>query len=288
MLACVLNITSWAQQTVSGSAAAPVNVNALVRRAADNELKATDKAHYMYRLKKVNDEGTQLKEMVETQVGTIGRMILLNGKPLTPAQREKEDRRLQRLVDNPDALRSKQKEQKEDDERTRKMMHALPEAFIYEYVDTVRGEDGPMIHLRFRPNPNFDPPSRETQVYQGMEGEMWVNQNAERIERMQAKLFRNVNFGWGILGHLDRGGRFEVEQADIGNGQWETTRMTLDFTGKALFFKSIKIKSTDVTSNYRRVPDHLSLAQGMELLKQQESEIAANETSESKGGSEPR
>jgi hypothetical protein len=64
--------------------------------------------------------------------------------------------------------------------------------------------------------------------------------------------------------------------------------MTLDFTGKALFFKSIKIKSTDVTSNYRRVPDHLSLAQGMELLKQQESEIAANETSESKGGSEPR
>ena len=51
-----------------------------------------------------------------------------DGSTLTSDQRQKEDKRLQRLVDDPDALASKQKSQKEDEARTRKMVGAMPDA----------------------------------------------------------------------------------------------------------------------------------------------------------------
>ena len=34
-----------------------------------------------------------------------------------------------------------------------------------------------------------------------------------------------MGFGWGFLGHLDRGGHFLVEQGEVVNGHWEVTRM---------------------------------------------------------------
>jgi len=58
-----------------------------------------------------------------------------------------------------------------------------------------------------------------------------------------------VGFGWGILGHLDRGGRFLVEQGDVGDGSWDIQRMGLMFTEKLLFFKRIDIKSTESFSD---------------------------------------
>jgi hypothetical protein len=67
-----------------------------------------------------------------------------------------------------------------------------------------------------------------------------------------------------------------VEQADVGNNHWEISRMDLAFTGKVLFFKSLNIKSTETYSDFRPVPENLTFAQGVELLKKQEAEMAEN------------
>jgi hypothetical protein len=85
-----------------------------------------------------------------------------------------------------------------------------------------------------------------------------------------------VGFGWGFLGHLNKGGQFLVVQAEILKEDWEVTRMSLSFTGKVLMFKSLNIKSDEVFSNFRPVPPNLTFAEGIELLKKQEAELAEN------------
>jgi hypothetical protein len=52
--------------------------------------------------------------------------------------------------------------------------------------------------------------------------------------------------------------------------------MSLDFTGRVLLFKSLKIKSNEIYSDFRPAPD-LSFAQGVELLKKQQAELAENQ-----------
>src|SRR6266567_1732774 len=96
-----------------------------------------------------------------------------------------------------------------------------------------------LVRVKFWPNPNYEPPSRVEQVLTGMRGHLLIDSNASRIAEIDGALEKDVSFGWGILGHLDRGGRFLVRQADVGNHQWEITHMELAFTGKILWVKKL-------------------------------------------------
>jgi hypothetical protein len=106
-----------------------------------------------------------------------------------------------------------------------------------------------------------------------------VDPVANRIAEIDATLEKQVAFGWGILGHLDRGGHFLVQQAEVTNLQWDLTRMDLSFTGKILMFKSLKVQSSDIFSDFHSVPSDLNFTQGVELLYK---ELAAEQAAKSK------
>lgn len=255
----------------------------LVRAVITNELKPNpDKQHYEYKVIKKLPERTEVKQMVDTPGGTLGRLVLVNGKPLTPEQSKKEDARLQRLIDDPSQMAAKRKEQQDDDRRTREMVKAMPDAFTYQYAGTRNEEPwGELQILTFKPNPNFNPPNQETKVYRGMEGEMWIDVKDMRLAKIEAKLFRNVEFGWGILGHLDQGGQFVVEQKPVKGGHWEPSHMVLNFTGKVLMVKTLKIRQDETTTDYRPV-ENMNLEQALNFLKKQETEVAQTAQNASK------
>ncbi len=272
-------ISSFAGQQPPSTPNPTMPANDLVRLAVQNELKPeSSNQHFMYRDVKLKDNGSrETKQMISTGQGMmLGRVIAIDGKPLDAAQRQKEDQRLQRLLDDPSQLEAKKKSQAEDDQRVRKMVGALPDAFVFEYAGTEQDKSGEVKVLRFHPNPNYDPPTRELQVYQGMDGTMKIGVPQNRIVLLHAKLFRQVNFGWGILGHLNPGGEFIIEQSEITPQHWDLTHMKLNFTGKALFFKTIDIHEDERTSDYQEVPA-LSLAEAIQKLKQAETQIASND-----------
>jgi hypothetical protein len=254
----------------------------LVRRTVQQEIAPGngDKAIFLDR--KETPHGSQTKLIVETREGMAGMTIAYNGKPLTPEQRQAEEARLSGLASNPEQLRRKQKSEKEDTEHTIKIMKALPEAFLYEADGTVPGNQeigkpgAQLVRLKFRPNPKYVPPSHVEQVLAGLQGYVLIDADQHRIAKIDGTLVRDVGFGWGILGRLDRGGHFLVEQAEVIKGEWEVTRMSLSFTGKELLFKNINLKSDEVFSDFRPAPSNLSFAQGVELLRKQEAELAEN------------
>lgn len=257
----------------------------LVRETVNNENTATNGGKkFMFLDRRQTPHGSQTKLMVETSQATAGLLVAMDNKPLTPEQRQAEEARLNNLANNPEELRKKQKAEKEDSRRTARIVQALPDAFIFEFDGTEPGQTGigkpgdELVRLKFRPNPKYSPPSHTEQVLSGMQGYILVDASKHRIAKIDGTLFRDVGFGWGILGHLDKGGRFLVEQGCVGDDDWEPTRMDLSFTGKALLFKSINIKSNEVMSNFRPVQKDLSFAQGVELLKKQSTELAENHT----------
>jgi hypothetical protein len=255
----------------------------LVRRTIQREIAPQNSGRkVMFTVRKQTPHGSQTKLIVETGEGMAGMLVAENGKPLTPEQREAEEARLSGLVSNPEQLKKKQKSEKDDEERMTRIMQALPDAFLYEPDGTVAGsqEIGKACHqlvrLKFRPNPKYSPPSHVEQVLTGMQGYMLIDADQHRIAKIDGTLVKEVGFGWGILGHLDRGGHFLVEQAEVLTGEWEVTHMSLGFTGKALLFKSININSDEVFHDFRPVSSTLTFPQGVELLKRQEAELAQN------------
>jgi hypothetical protein len=236
----------------------------------------------MFRSRKQTPKGSQTKLYVETKDALAGMLIAINDQPLTPQQQQAETDHLNWLGGNPEQLRKKHAREKEDVDRTLRIVKALPDAFRYKYAGTERsgpdlGKDGDeLVKLEFTPNPNYSPPSKVEQVLDGMQGYLLIDATAHRIARIDGTLFREVSFGWGIIGHLDKGSHFRVQQADVGDGSWDITAMNLQITGRILLFKGISMISDETLSDFHPVPDDLTFAKGADLLKIEQEKLAHN------------
>jgi hypothetical protein len=255
----------------------------LVRKAVQNEIKAgdDDSAHFLFRGTKTTPQGSTTRLYVETKEATAGLVIAYNGKPLTPEQRLEEEARVERFISHPEELKKKREQERASAERTLRIVRALPDAFLFEYAGEEQGSEGVgrageiLVKLKFRPNPHYQAPSRVEEVLTGMQGYVLVDGAHYRLATIDGTLFKEVGFGWGILGHLDPGGRFTVQQQELDDNVWEISRMSVNFTGKILLFKSLSINSTETFTGFKRVPLDLTFAQALELLKKEESSVDA-------------
>jgi hypothetical protein len=146
----------------------------------------------------------------------------------------------------------------------RRLFKMLPDACVFSYA----GGDENLAKLSFRPNPSFHPPSLEARVFHDMEGEMWVDCKQERLAAFDGHLTQTVKFGFGLLGHLDKGGHFEVRLAELVPGHWDMTTLSLEITGKALVFATVDVQKKEKHRDFHRVSDDLTLTQAADILNQ--------------------
>ena len=244
-----------------------MSANELVRRVVTNEMKVQDGDHarWMYRLEKEESGNKQVQEILETDFGSLSRLLSIDGRPLDAKQRRKEAQRVQRLVNHPDEQRKLQQASNKKAEQGARLFNILPDVFVFTYA----GRQGDLVTLTFKPNPDFQPPSLEVRVFHGMQGEITVDTKQERLAALNGHLMEDVKFGGGLLGHLYKGGKFEVRQTEVALGQWEMTVLVVNMRGKALLFKAISVQETESHSDFHRVPDGLTLAEAAGMLNSQ-------------------
>ncbi len=255
----------------------------LVRQCIHHELDAlADPPKYMFLLRRQTAHVTETKLMVQTKEAIAGRVLAYGDQPLSEEGRKSEDARVERFVKDPEELRKKQREERDNRNRMIRILKAMPDALLYEYEGFEpaaaglghKGEE--LLRIRFSPNPDYDPPTRIEQLLTGMAGTILLDPQRQRLARIDGTLQKDVSFGWGIVGHLDKGGRILLEQGDVGDGNWALSRLVMRFTGKFLFVKSIDVKTTETSWDFHRVADDLMFVQGLALLKSQEATVAKN------------
>jgi hypothetical protein len=241
---------------------------ALVRAASWNELHASNKGNpFRFRLRKQDENGATTKDIIETKDGDVARLVAVNDQPLTPEKAKAERARLDNLLAHPELQTRRHKKEQEDSSRSNEMIRLLPDAFLYTYRGIVNTANGPAYRLSFQPNQNFIPPDREAQVYHGMAGELWINVAEKRMSKLDAHLISDVDFGWGIVGRLFKGGTILVEQQDVGGGHWESAHLKLNLNGKILMFKNLVIRSTEDGSDYKPVSNTLTYQDAIRMLE---------------------
>jgi hypothetical protein len=243
-----VTVIAWSQSTTTPSVA-------LVNKALSAELAAAqDSSHPMrFQLRKSSPRLTTTKEIVETRDGSVARLIAVNDNPLASADENKEQARLQGLLDAP--FRQRHRKQAEDDDTSRalKVLRALPLAFLYRDAGPVSTGSGPVEKFTLTPNPAFSPPDLETQVLTGMAGEIWIDPVHARVVHLECRLQKDVDFGWGILGRLNKGGSIVIDQADVASGQWRIVKFQMSMSGRVLV-KNRVFDTTEEESRFVPVP----------------------------------
>ncbi len=262
-LMLVMPLLATPQSTSTGA-----SDSTLVDRALAAELRTAQDTHHpmRYRLRKSSPRLASTKDICETKDGAVALLLAVNDRPLSPADAQKEQARLNALLSDPGKQRHRKQGEDDDTSRAMKVLRALPRAFIYQFEGAGTGPTGRVEKFTFKPNPNFNPPDLETQVLTEMTGELWVDAAEERVTRLEGHLQRDVDFGWGILGQLNKGGWIVIEQADVGDHQWRIVRFQMVMSGRVLF-KTRSFDTMEEESNFRPVSVGLGYAQAIQMLR---------------------
>ena len=241
-----------------------MSANDLVRAVVNNELTAQDGNHnrWMYRVNREEQGITTTREVVQVVEGSLDRVVAIDGRALNPREQWQEKQRIANFIKDPVEQQRVEQTKRKDAEQCRAFFKMFPNALIFSYG----GREGDLIKLNYRPNPAFQPPTREARVFHDMEGEMWVDAAHQRLVRIRGQLTEDVKFAGGLLGHLEKGGHFEVQQRELSAGQWGLTYMEVEMKGRALFFKTIAVKQKEYRTDFRPVPKTLTLAEAASIL----------------------
>jgi hypothetical protein len=103
-------------------------------------------------------------------------------------------------------------------------------------------------------------------MYRGMEGSVWIEPTQERIVRIEGILVKDVSFGWGIVGHLNKGGIYEIAQTQLAPGKWRITTLDVNLKGKMFLFNSFKFQRKEINSRFQPASSELTLHEAIQEL----------------------
>jgi hypothetical protein len=262
--------SQWARVAVALAlfAATARPQDSLIEKVAANEVAARQgRPHYFY----VSEErsartgGHLWKEnVVETTDGPLRRLIVIDNKPLTADEAAAEQRRIDNLVSHPDEFRRQNQAHKDDEDRAAQLLKMLSNAFVL----TPDGEANGCLRFTFQPKPGFRPSSYQERVAHEMAGTVSLKIPEDRLCTLDAKIVHPVEFGYGMLGHIDQGGHFSLARKQVDAKNWKSDRISVHVSGRILMLKSLAQDQEAVRSGIRTVPQNLTLAEAAQISRQ--------------------
>ncbi|HEY6412284.1 MAG TPA: hypothetical protein VIX42_01270 [Edaphobacter sp.] len=203
------------------------------------------------------------ERVVETPVGKMRMLIAEDGQPLNSERAAAERARLQEIAAHPGAFEKSAAALKNDEQHAKEMLGLLPKAFLFENAR----QEGEFLRIDFRPNPDYATRSLEERVLHGMTGSLLVDQRVMRLRGIEGRLPEDVNIGYGLIATIKAGSNFSTTRELVYGTEWKTQILNTDINGRAIFFKMIGKKEHAVHSDFKLMPDNITIPQAVALLE---------------------
>ena len=205
---------------------------------------------------------TQTRVYEVTPVGNrfVERLVSKEGKELTPAEREKEDRRVQKDIEE---IIKSQKKEREKEERARERGEKEEDDDDIEISDFLRitevtsirremfrGHE--VIAFDFEPRKGFKPRSRAENIISKLAGTIWVDESALQIARLEAHLTNSFKIGGGLLASIGPSSAFVFEQEKIGDEVWLPSYTDANISARVMLFAKFNRSMTQQFSDYKK------------------------------------
>jgi hypothetical protein len=213
---------------------------------------------------------TETRTYEVTPVGDqfVERLMSVNGKALSASEREKEDKRIEKEVDGLVKRHEKKQQKKqrarergENEEKDKDQVTIKDFLRISEITsvrrETFRGHE--VIAFDFEPRKGFKPKSRAEDIVNKLAGTIWVDEVAQQVARLEARLTDSYKIGGGMLASIGASTAFSFEQEKIGDEIWLPSLMEANVSARVLllakFNRSVErryseYKKYQIDSNY--------------------------------------
>ncbi len=197
--------------------------------------------------REINKAGNLVEKESETVLLTfykgfrIRRLIEKNGKPLSSFEQAKEDKDVEKQVEEIEEKIAKREKREAQSNKSAKtpaeenrritLSEALKGSLLVNpRRERLRGRD--VIVFDYEPNPQFKPQTRLEKLFAFCTGAVWVDANSKQVVRLEAFLTQSAG---NFIGKVKRGASFSLENELVNEEIWLPSRADINLSVKILF-----------------------------------------------------
>jgi len=232
----------------------------LIRDACFNELRQREKRTlWSYVAERRSNNHVFREQVIETVDGPFRHLLAVDGYPPKSSRMKEENDRNQELLNNASRRHTLQKQQDDDDKKVEELLIIIPEAFVFED----QGSEGQSERIAFHPNPGFKPKTYEQRVLHVLDGTVFVDLDDKRIVRLSGSLQAPVDFGYGLIGHVQQGGTTDITRVQLSPGVWKTSAEKINIDGRFVILKTINKHQDETRTGFEPVASGTTFAQAL-------------------------
>jgi hypothetical protein len=236
----------------------------LIGDACHNELQEREKRTlWSYVAERHSNNHVFREQVIETVDIPVRHLLTVDGYPPTSLQLKEEDDQHRELLNNASRRHAIQKQQDNDDKKMEELLRLIPEIFVFED----QGKEGQSEKIAFHPNPGFKPKSYEQRILHALDGSVFIDLHDKRIARLSGSLGTTVEFGYGVIGHVERGGSTEITRVHLSPGIWKTSAEKIDLEGRFVVLKTINKHQDESRTGFESVAPDTTFAQALDEMK---------------------
>ncbi|MFY9607822.1 MAG: hypothetical protein WAU45_04310 [Blastocatellia bacterium] len=234
------DVTAFRYPQVEGSRPLPDLATLMKSIIANQERVEQLREHYTCRMTeverkhdadgRVKSSETKVYEVTPIGADSVERLLSINGKELSALEQEKEDKRVQKEVEDIIKRREKQEQKKEQREARGEKANDKDDRDItildflrISEITSVRREmfrGHEVIAFDFEPRKGFKAKNRAEEIINKLAGTIWVDEAAQQIARLEARLTDSFKIGGGVLASIGSSTAFAFEQEKIDGQLW--------------------------------------------------------------------
>jgi hypothetical protein len=238
-------------------------VKQLIGEACHNELQQREKRTlWSYVAERRSNNHVFREQVIETVDAPVRHLLAVDGYPPTSSQTKEENNRNVELLNNASRRHALQKQQDDDDKKMEELLLIIPEAFVFED----QGPEGQSERIAFHPNPGFKPKTYEQRVLHVLDGTVFVDLDDKRIVRLSGSLRASVEFGYGLIGHVQQGGTTDITRVHLSPGVWKTSVEKINIDGRFVLLKTINKHQDETRTGFEPVASGTTFAQALDKI----------------------
>ena len=210
--------------------------------------------------RELDDKGKVKKNnSTKTEVVSLGpkRLRLVverDGKPLLPAEAEKERRKYEKAAQevarmSPAEKAKRMAEQRREEAQERAKFQRIPEAFQFTLMGEPVLNGRPAWEIRAVPIRTYSGPWAF--ILKNMEGTLWIDKADSTWVKVEADTLGTVSFGW-FLARLGKGTRMSFESNKVNDEIWAPSVITLRANARIALVKAVRVDQVLHFSRYRK------------------------------------
>jgi hypothetical protein len=252
----------------------------LIRKTADNDLENDKKQRdYTYTQReeqhKLDGHGqvrsTEIKtsEIMELYGEPVERLVSKDDKPLSGKDAEKEEKKVQKLINerkNESPGDRKKREDKEEKQREegRQFVREVADAYNFHLAGLETLDGRPTYVIDAEPRPGYVPHLKDARMLPKFRFRAWIDKDKSQWKKLDVQCLDTVSFGW-VLARIHKGSRIVLEQTRINNEVWLPQHVALKLDARVALLKEYNIESDLTYSNYQKFHTNTKIVVGEEV-----------------------